>query len=207
MIERRVEVPRAPAVAGRTSRTSAARSAAERGWVAVLVGLVATIGVACEAGTAPLSPAVEPATCDGSYVDLDDEGRIRWVPRPCTVGTVCGTGLGFQICLPDGGPSETARSHGLPAPEGVADAKANNPDYPFCTRPEDCGLGDVCLFEPGCDAPIGVCCGVQCNANGVAPIADCRSISGCTLELCGCEGEAVHGLPLVPFASVGPCAP
>lgn len=167
-----------------------------------LIGLVALVVIGCEAETAPLSPGVVTGTCDGFYYDLDD-GELVLVPRPCAVGTVCGTGATYQLCPAEGGRA-WGDSGGIVTSETLAHTRPGIANYPFCDHPDDCGPG-LCLFEPGCDAPIGLCCGSVCGANGVRPIAECERNTSCVLELCTCDGHTVEGLPVVPFAHVGAC--
>lgn len=156
----------------------------------------------CEAGTSALPDAGAETSCVGGFYSLDDAGVVVTVAIECPIGTVCGSGLGYQICPGDGGAAVEGFG-GEIAPESVVNARRTNANYPYCSTNEECN--GICLFLPGCDDPTGLCCGPLCGADGVRPRADCASIDGCALVQCGCDGVTYVGLPTKPFAYSGSC--
>lgn len=186
----------------------------------VLVGLV----LACQDDTVDLpmkdasanvdsGPATDVDYCPSSYVDLSEAGdRLVLVDHRCAEGALCGIPEGFGTCNAPNA-EELGRAGPLPASSGVwepsvswlEEQKEYNPSWPFCAADDDC-LNGVCLFEPGCEGPRGVCCGgprVNCSQPDVTMVPSCR-VFNC-LTYCGCDGRTFEGLPRQPYEYPGRC--
>ncbi len=144
--------------------------------------------------------------CDNGSVRLNADGQFESVPVRCPRGAVCGTSGGYLACYTDG--SQLILS-GEPVKETVERLQAHNPDYPHCTRNDQCDPhgGGLCFYQPGCVQPSGICCpGNACGGTpgGFEPARwDCSE--GRCLTYCGCDGVTYNDLPTEPYAYPGPC--
>ncbi len=90
---------------------------------------------------------------------------------------------------------------------GVAGPLPSNSTFPRCTSDADCGEGTtrgVCLFDAGCDEPVGFCHLTQSTCASEAMPAS-EPTEG--QVYCGCDGTTyASGCPRVPYRSAGPCS-
>lgn len=89
---------------------------------------------------------------------------------------------------------------------GDLSAPPSNPAFPRCTNDADCESGTrsgTCLFDAGCDEPVGFCHFTQSTCAGEAMPAT-EPIEG--KVYCGCDGVTyASSCPKVAYRNAGPC--
>lgn len=185
----------------------------------LLILAIVTASFGCETGTVPLEdgglvvdagPEPELRYCPLTAQALDAEGQRTQIPVRCAWDSFCSTGDSVYPCLADG------RNGLLQSIELRLDVlqalTSSHAGWPRCTADDQCssvyGPG-FCLFEPGCEAPSGICVSGPQGSLGNRPAdmaeyfrGDCEG--GCDVY-CGCDGVTYESLPTKPFRYPGPC--
>ncbi|NJK88480.1 MAG: hypothetical protein HC923_03165 [Myxococcales bacterium] len=171
--------------------------------------------VACEPGST--DGIEEPVTieyCESSYAELKD-GAVVFTPYRCAENAMCAESIsvGVGMCQ-DAADGSGRRMKTLPGLLAVIEdwvrllerQIAHNPNWPFCTADSDCA-NNLCIFEPGCGTPRGLCCGglrfSYCHPENAQINGTCQFV-GCD-TYCGCDGATFKGVPNRPFAYPGEC--
>ena len=142
--------------------------------------------------------------CEGAYYSLDEHEEVTAIAVPCARGTICGDGVDFMLCRVG---EQRAISGGAPVPAYTIRRNMDRlPGYPWCRQTEPSPFGDRCVFQPGCEGPVGIWCSQNlCGGQALRPIDHCQREPSCQLVHCGCDGVTYEGLPYHPFRHPGPC--
>lgn len=74
-----------------------------------------------------------------------------------------------------------------------------------CRAQGDCAGRQPCLFDPGCDDPVGYCVNTQPTC-GYADQPNVVATSSSSQTFCGCDGVTYEGsCAKVPYRHAGPC--
>ncbi len=157
--------------------------------------LVVGCASACSADTGELTDA--PLFCQ-----VESARGLRLVGDELLFGDGCNNGL----CVCEAGecanPPTTAAGCSGP-PQRASDL------FPRCRSHRDCGNDgstpkyNVCIFDAGCDDPLGHCVQVQSLCAELVPRGPSPDDH---VVYCGCDGTTYGGwCPLTPYRHSGPC--
>ncbi len=144
------------------------------------------------------------AEADAGVPDLGPTGMCESNGRQYPTGIVFGDGCNFCLCDCDESGCMT-RCTGAACDVGVQSAL-----YPRCLTHDDCrphpdgGVARaVCLYDPGCNEPLGTCVLVDSICPRDLPA---EPTDGGAPGFCGCDGVTYSGIcPTVPYERPGAC--